>query len=257
MKSHRHILLKPVAITQGVEKINVRFLLALTLALTGLWMGITRLSNMFHQRSIHALSYALADRVVVVDPGHGGVDPGAVGQNNVLEKDLVLAVGQKLALFLRQGGARVILTREGDYDLADPEITSLYQRKRQDLARRVTLANNLKADAFISIHINSFPNPSQCGAQTFVKPGSSESHALAQAIQGELNRLLKNNQRAPLAGDYYVLRYSQVPAVIIEIGFITHPREYQHLQDPLYQSKLAWCIYAGLVRFFAQTERKA
>ena len=164
---------------------------------------------------------------------------------------MVLAVGKKLALLLRQGGAKVVLSREGDYDLADPEITGLYQRKRQDLARRVALANNLQADAFVSIHINSFPSPSQCGAQTFARHGSPESQALARCIQEELNLLAPNSRRVPLPGDYYLLRHSRVPTVIVEIGFITNPQEYRLLQDPLYQSKLAWGLYAGLVKYFA------
>ncbi len=216
-----------------------------------LWVGLRSIANARHQASISALSWALAGRVVVIDPGHGGVDPGVVGRNNVLEKDLVLVVGHKLALYLRQGGARVTMTREGDHDLADPEITGLYKRKRQDLARRVALSNNLQADAMVSIHINSFPNPSQYGAQTFAKPDQA-SRTLAKTIQDELNHLLKTNHRVPLNGDYYILRHSRVPTVIVEIGFITNPREYRLLQDPLYQSRVAWCLYAGITRYLAE-----
>lgn len=226
-------------------------MLVAAMVLVSLWLGLCAIVNARHQASISALSWALAGRVIVVDPGHGGVDPGVVGKNDVLEKDLVLAVGQKLALYLRQGGARVIMTREGDHDLADPELTGLYKRKRQDLARRVALANSLPAHAMVSIHINSFGNPSQCGAQTFAKPSSQESGALARAIQHELNRLMKINHRVPLHGDYYILRHSRVPTVIVEIGFITNYREYRLLQDPLYQSKVAWCLYAGIARYFA------
>ncbi|SHI31980.1 N-acetylmuramoyl-L-alanine amidase [Desulfofundulus thermosubterraneus] len=236
---------------------KIKIVLVTALVAASLWLGLRAIVNARHQASISALSWALAGRVIVVDPGHGGVDPGVVGKNNVLEKDLVLAVGQKLALYLRQGGARVIMTREGDHDLADPELTGLYKRKRQDLARRVTLANSLPAHAMVSIHINSFSNPSQYGAQTFTRSGSPESEALARAIQDELNRLLKTNHRLPLYGDYYILRHSRVPTVIVEIGFITNPREYRLLQDPLYQSKVAWCLYAGLTRYFAGEGKKS
>ncbi|WP_341473717.1 N-acetylmuramoyl-L-alanine amidase family protein [Desulfofundulus thermobenzoicus] len=214
--------------------------------------SLHRVASARHKDSIQALSWALARRVVVVDPGHGGVDPGAVGKNNVLEKDLVLAVGHRLALYLRQAGASVTMTREEDRDLADPELQGLYKRKRQDLARRVDLAHRLKADALISIHINSFPNPSESGIQTFARADSPESYKLARCIQSEMNTLLKVNGRVPLRGDFYLLRESRVPAVIVEIGFITNPREYKLLQDPLYQSKLAWCLYAGIVKYFAE-----
>jgi N-acetylmuramoyl-L-alanine amidase len=230
---------------------KIRMGMAIVMVSVILWLGVCAMASARHQAAISALSGALAGRIIVIDPGHGGVDPGVVGKNDVLEKDLVLTIGQKLALYLRQGGARVVMTREGDYDLADPEITGLYRRKRQDLARRVALANKLPADAMVSLHINSFSNPAQYGAQTFARAGSAESEALARAIQDELNRMLKNRHRVPLHGDYYILRQTRVPTVIVELGFITNPGEYRLLQDPLYQSKISWCLYAGITRYLA------
>ncbi|MGQ9824031.1 MAG: N-acetylmuramoyl-L-alanine amidase CwlD [Desulfotomaculales bacterium] len=208
------------------------------------------------QGPVKALSWALAEKVIVVDPGHGGVDPGAVGKNSALEKDIVLAIGQRLALFLRQGGATVLLTRETDTDLSDPELFGLYAKKRQDLARRVALANKSKADLLISIHINSYPDPRQHGAQTFYQRNVPESLRLAQAIQKELNSFLNDDRRAPLTGDYYILRETKIPAVIVETGFLSNPREAKKLLDPAYQSKIAFCLFTGLVRYFTPEEEK-
>ncbi|MEW6424351.1 MAG: N-acetylmuramoyl-L-alanine amidase CwlD [Bacillota bacterium] len=210
-----------------------------------------RLVDAKRQESVRALSWALATKVVVIDPGHGGVDPGAVGKNNILEKDIVLEVGHKLAVFLQQGGAQTIMTRKTDTDLSDPELRGLSAKKRQDLARRVALANDSGADLMISIHINSFPDTRQHGAQTFYQASLSESRLLALAIQKELNYLLKDDRRTPLTGNYYILKETKIPAVIVEIGFLSNPQEYRLLQDPAYQTKIAWSLYAGLVYYFA------
>ncbi|OAT85912.1 cell wall hydrolase [Desulfotomaculum copahuensis] len=213
--------------------------------------ALDRVADARHDNAVNTLSRALAGRLVVVDPGHGGVDPGAVGKDNVLEKDIVLQVARRLTVYLRQGGARVVMTREGDSDLADPEITGLYKRKKQDLARRVALANSLSADAMISIHVNSFNNPGERGIQIFTRSGDPASLLLARSIQSEMNRLIKTSGRAPLYGNYYIISKTKVPAVIVETGFISNPAEYTLLQNPDYQSKLAWCLYAGIVNYFA------
>ncbi|MCL6634774.1 MAG: N-acetylmuramoyl-L-alanine amidase CwlD [Peptococcaceae bacterium] len=198
------------------------------------------------------MSWAVAGKLIVVDPGHGGEDPGALGSTGVHEKDIVLEVSKKLAEILRQAGARVLLTRETDRDLSDPEIKSLHQAKIQDLTRRVELANNSRADLFISIHVNSFPDRREDGAQTFSQPGSEESRRLAVAIQHELNRFLENPGREAKQVDYFANRMTKMPSVIVEIGFISNPKEEKLMLDPHYQSRIAWSIYAGIVRYLAQ-----
>ncbi len=156
-----------------------------------------------------------------------------------------------MAAYLRQGGARVMMTREEDTDLSDPEITGLYAKKKQDLARRVALANHLQVDLMLSIHVNSFPDTNVYGGQAFYQPERPASQKLAVSIQEELNRLIKNNDRVPLPNShYYLMRQTKVPAVIVEVGFISNPRELLRLQNPAYQSKLAWSIYTGIVKHF-------
>jgi N-acetylmuramoyl-L-alanine amidase len=113
------------------------------------------------------------------------------------------------------------------------------------------LANHLQVDLFLSLHVNSFPDPNVYGGQVFYQPKRPASQKIAASIQGELNRLIKDNDRVPLPNNhYYLMRQTKVPAVILEVGFISNPQELLRLQNPIYQSKLAWGIYAGIVKYF-------
>lgn len=202
-------------------------------------------------RYIHTMSWVLAGKTVVVDPGHGGIDPGAIGVTGTREKEITLATAERLAALLDHAGAKIILTRQEDEDLSSPGTGSVAARKREDLAKRVALANDNDADIFIGIHLNSFGGRREHGAQTFSQPGREESWLLNQCVQAELVRVLKNTNRVSKNGDYYTTREVNMPAVIIEIGFISNPVEERLMLDPLYQDKVAWAIYSGIVKYFA------
>lgn len=204
------------------------------------------------RQSVTVMSWSVANKVIVVDPGHGGIDPGVVGKSGALEKDITLMVGKRLAANLGQAGAMVLMTRETDTDLSDPNTVGVMAKKREDLKRRVALANDNKADLYVSVHVNSFPSPDRRGAQTFIQPGSAESKKVGQFIQAELSRLLKNTDRLTNEVDFYITRNTSMPTVITEIGFMTNESEEKFLQDPTYQGKVAWGIYAGVVKYFAQ-----
>ena len=206
----------------------------------------------FEKHYIATLAWAVSNKVIIIDPGHGGDDPGAIGGNGTYEKEIVLEVSKKLAGILSQAGAQVFLTRDSDRDLSDPEQTSDYKAKVQDLTRRVELANQKKADIFISIHVNSFPDRREGGAQTFSQPGEGESKKLAEAIQQEMNRFTVNPGREAKQVDYFTNRMAEMPSVIVEIGFISNPQEEKLLSDHLYQDKVAWSIYAGITRYLSQ-----
>ncbi|OAT86463.1 N-acetylmuramoyl-L-alanine amidase [Desulfotomaculum copahuensis] len=188
--------------------------------------------------------------VIVVDPGHGGDDPGTVGCRGTLEKDIDLAVGKRLAALLQQAGAKVILTREQDKNLADGDIYDSRRLKVQDLSRRVALANDNKAHVLISVHMNHFSDPAEYGAQAFYQSGSEESKKLAALIQIEMNRRLIDSGRQAMAGDFYVCRHARMPAVIVEAGFLSHPGEESKLRDPAYQEKAAQAVLTGLQNYF-------
>jgi len=114
-------------------------------------------------------SWTLGNRVVVIDAGHGGVDPGAVGKGKVLEKDVTLAVSRRLQALVQQSGAKTIMVRGDDSDLGTSQ--GLLKRKREDLAGRIQLAMDAQAEVYISIHANSFSDAKMTGAQTFLSCG--------------------------------------------------------------------------------------
>lgn len=198
---------------------------------------------------------AIAGKVVVIDPGHGGIDPGCVGKSGCQEKEIVLAVAKYLRTELAKYNLKIILTREDDRALAengDPRLPW----KRRDLEARTQIANQAKADVFLSIHANSFPEPIWSGSQTFYHSSSPDSKLLAESIQDSLVKDLGPNRRRALAADYRVLRDSKMPAVVVEIGFLSNPREEKLLQEAAYQKKVAKAIASGLAAYFAAKYRQ-
>ena len=195
-------------------------------------------------------SWTLGNRAVVIDAGHGGVDPGAVGKGKVLEKDVTLAVSKRLQALVQQGGAQTIMVRNDDTDLGTSE--GLLKRKREDLAQRIQLSKDAQAEVYISIHANSYPNPKLTGAQTFYHSDSPESKLLAQSIQQELNALTNGKRVAKGNQDIYVLKKAHQAAVTVELGFLTNAEEEQLLTTPEYQEKLAMAIYQGLSVYFSK-----
>ncbi|MTI80772.1 MAG: N-acetylmuramoyl-L-alanine amidase CwlD [Firmicutes bacterium] len=203
------------------------------------------------QESISAMSWSVANKVIVIDPGHGGVDPGKMGENGVKEKDINLEISKRLATILSQAGAAVILTRESDMHLSSEKTKGWAAKHREDLSKRVKLANEREADLYISIHCNSFPDSNQRGSQVFYQPKSENSKMLAEAIQHEIIRLIGNTKRKAKGVDYYITRNTNMPTVIVETGFVTSPKEVSQLLDPAYQTKMAWSIYAGIIKYYA------
>ncbi|WP_307402033.1 N-acetylmuramoyl-L-alanine amidase family protein [Desulfofundulus luciae] len=195
-------------------------------------------------------SNVLAGRVIVIDPGHGGDDPGTVGCHGIVEKDVAMEVSRRVAGVFRQAGARVVLTRDGDREPAGPGGSGGERIEAHDLARRVELANKCGAHLFLSIHLNHFSEPDEYGAQVFYQTGSRESRKLAEAIQAELNKNLVDSGRQALAGDFYVCRNSRMPAVIVEVGFLSHEQESRQLTAPAYQERAARAILQGVVNYF-------
>lgn len=204
------------------------------------------------RQAVEALSWSVASKIIVIDPGHGGIDPGCVGRTGVEEKEINLELARRLAVFFNQAGALVIMTREGDYDLSEAKNRAhLNLRKKDDLDARVETAEKYGADLFLSIHVNAIPLSECWGPQVFYHPRSRESKRLASLIQQELIKTIGESYRWVKPEDFFVLRSVKCPAVIVEAGFISHPREETLLKDPIYQNKLAWCVYAGVVRYFS------
>lgn len=200
----------------------------------------------YYDENIAVSVMPVNSRCIVIDAGHGGFDPGKVASDGVTEKTINLAIANKLSGFLEQGGAVIRTTRVED--------SSLSESKRQDLKNRAEIANNSKADLFISIHQNSFPKNTAKGAQVFYYKGSEEGKKLASLIQSRLKEVVDiDNERIAKANDnYYVLKQIKIPSVIVECGFLSNSVEHDKLMSEEYQEKLAWAIYMGILDYFSE-----
>ena len=220
--------------------------------------------------------------VVLLDPGHGGIDPGMVG--HVVEKEVVLDVALRLKRLLEREGIEVRLTRDQD--------THLSPDKRTDLSRRAALADSSQVNLFVSIHVNASPTRTAQGVEVFYFGRAQDPRVLAQVIRenggGEVGRRLTEEARSvterilsdvvaqanqrfsqrlaetlgrhlsqatgspyrgSFPGDFFVLRYARVPAVLVEVGFGDHPVEGRRLQDPTYRERVAQGLLSGILTF--------
>ncbi|SHG11180.1 N-acetylmuramoyl-L-alanine amidase CwlD [Ornithinibacillus halophilus] len=198
-------------------------------------------------------SLPLSGKTIVIDPGHGGADGGAVGKDDTLEKDIALEVGKKLQNYLQQTGAIVYLTRETDKDLAAEETKGLSKRKVEDIRKRMEFIHEKDADLFITLHLNATPSTKWRGAQTFYYPKSEESKHLAKMVQAEIIRNMENTKRSPLAmNNLYLLKNAKIPGALVEIGFLSNVEERNLLKQDEYQLKMAASIYEGILRYVTE-----
>ncbi len=190
-----------------------------------------------------AQSGLLAGRTIVLDPGHGGEQAGAC-YFGVREADVNLAIGRELAARLTAAGANVVMTRTTDELVAcagtDPA---------DELQARVDIAQAAGADIFVSLHANAHPaKPETAGVITFRAPGRST--ALAAAIQEAVVEETGAVDKGVRTANFYVLRHSDRPAVLVEAGFLSNRVEAARLNTPAYQKEVASGIYKGIVRYF-------
>lgn len=186
--------------------------------------------------------------VVVIDAGHGGFDPGKVGINKALEKDINLSIAYKLKSLLEQNDIEVIMTRTNDKGLYRK---SDHNKKMVDMKNRIMTINRSNAIIAISIHQNSFSQQSSRGAQVFYYKTSEEGKMLAEIIQKSLKDTLKDGNRRLAKGNdkYYLLKNSRYPLVIVECGFLSNWEEANLLCEENYQEKLAWAIHLGIMEY--------
>lgn len=186
---------------------------------------------------------------LVLDAGHGGFDPGKVGVNGALEKDINLSIVKKLQVLLEEEGFTVYLTRDKDALLAPANSTS---KKKDDMIARIEMITELDPFFTISIHQNSFTDSSTSGPQVFYYKDSEESATMAQIIQDVLNTQLNPaKKRAPQANtNYYLLTRTPTPTVIVECGFLSNPSEADLLTQDEYQSRVANSIFLGILSYY-------
>ncbi len=188
-------------------------------------------------------SLPLTGKTIILDIGHGGDDPGTSYQN-ILEKDLNLAIGLELEKELSRNGASVILTREGDYDISSP---NAHRRKKSDFDNRIDLINKSKANVYLSIHINYLEDTSYYGGQIFYY--GEENKKLAEFLQSEFNTISYPRSIKPMP-NIYMYRRLKIPGVLVECGFISNKKEREKLITPAYQKEIAKVLTQGLANYF-------
>jgi N-acetylmuramoyl-L-alanine amidase len=192
------------------------------------------------------MALSVNQKIIVVDAGHGGWDPGKISRDNHEEAAINLEIAEQLQVLLEAGGAIVFRTRIDDVALGDT--------KRTDLRARTAMPAEMQADLFISIHQNAFPQANVKGAQAFYNEGSQDSRRLAEAIQTRICSSLDPENRKKAKGDkaYFLLKETATTAVIVECGFLTNDEDVARLVNEEYQRKIAWAIYLGIADYFAQ-----
>lgn len=203
------------------------------------------------KQSLETMALVTSSKVIIIDPGHGGFDPGRDGVNGEDEKHVNLKIALKLRDYLEQSGAIVIMTRTTDDDVDGMDGV---KHKRKDMAKRKQIAQ--EGDLLISIHQNAFTQPSVKGAQTFYNQKSEQGKILADRIQKSIKKYADpdNKRETKSNRNYYVLKITSIPSVIVECGFLTNPEEEAKLNTQEYQDTIAWSIYRGIVEYFEAAE---
>ena len=184
---------------------------------------------------------------VVIDAGHGGSDPGSIGyKTKVHESDINLKMTYMLKNKLEGAGINVVLTRKDDNALIPG---SGRKWKREDMEARKEIIKNLRPNMVISLHQNSYTNHSLRGAQVFYDKTSDISKKIADFIQEQFKENLDKSIKATSPGDYFMLKCTTAPSVIVECGFLSNEEDEKLLLNEEYQEKIVDCIYKGIVNF--------
>lgn len=196
----------------------------------------------------HLLNHKPDKITVAIDAGHGGFDPGKVGINNALEKDINLSIANKLKSLLEQNDIKVIMTREDNEGLYEQ---SDQNKKLVDMKKRVSIINSSDAFIAISIHQNSYTQENSWGAQVFYYQKSDEGKILAETIQKSMVKSLNdgNHRMAKSNNSYYMLKQINCPLVIVECGFLSNRAEADLLCKDYYQENVAWAIHLGIMEY--------
>ena len=204
------------------------------LLLLGMIIVSRKLSQLVTSENVQA-----GKDIVVIDAGHGGHDPGKVGVNDALEKDINLQIAQKVKTYLEKNGIQVIMTREDDV---------MEDTKLEDMKKRVALINEIKPAITVSIHQNSYSDASVKGAQVFYYAGSEVSKEVASLMQEELRKVdTENTRQIKSNSDFYMLKKTEVPTIIVECGFLSNPGEAEKLTSEEYQEEMAQAICNGIM----------
>lgn len=188
----------------------------------------------------------LLNKVIYIDPGHGGNDPGAT-YNGVMEKNINLEISKKLEQQLFKLGAIVYLTRYDDYDLS---VIHTNNRKRSDLSRRSNIINKAKPDLFLSIHLNAEDTGTYKGAQVFYTSYNKKNEEIAKIFQNLFKIELNSKRKYKKDNNLYLLKRIKHPGILVELGFLSNKNERYLLKTETYQNKLVFSLVKATVNYF-------
>ncbi len=225
-----------------MKKSNIEIIMTVILLLSALILG--RHGSV----AVTSMKNANEDPVVVIDAGHGGNDPGKVGVNNALEKDINLNIAIILKKMLETEDIQVVMTRESDMGLYDENSNN---KKAQDMKNRCALISKTAPVVAVSIHQNSYHEEYVKGAQVFYYKHSANAKTLAEIIQEQIKSHVQpeNKRVAKINSSYYLLKKTDFTTVIVECGFLSNYEEAENLIDENYQQKLAWAIHLGILQY--------
>lgn len=206
---------------------------------------------------INALADDVPQKIILIDPGHGGIDGGAKSKSGVIEKDINLQISLKLKDILEQKGYKVYLTRESDQGL-EQKGSTIREKKRDDLKRRRDLKVETKCDVFVSIHQNMFPQAKCYGAQVW-HSSNDISKKLADFVQESLKETVKdkNKRVSKPAGDAYLILRDKYEgaSILVECGFLSNPEEEQRLKTEEHQNLIVEGISLGIEKYFQEIDK--
>lgn len=209
-------------------------------------------------QSISCMTPVQADdeKIILIDPGHGGIDGGAESKRGTIEKDINLSISLKLRDSLNKLGYTVLMTREEDKGLYT-ESGSMNKKKIEDLNNRCKIKRESNCDIFVSIHQNFFDESYYSGAQVWYSKNEDSgrlAHIIQQNFKKDLNN--KNKRVEKLGNSYKVLRcYCSIPSVIVECGFLTNPQEERELMKDEYQDKIAESLSKSIEEYFQEVNK--
>ena len=203
---------------------------------------------------IEKIEYAGAEiskKTVIIDAGHGGEDCGAIGKNGVYEKDLNFEIAMLVGEILTDCGYNVVYTRTEDKLLYKPEEDIKGIRKISDLKNRCEIANNYDNAIFVSIHMNSFGDSKYSGLQVYYSEIDQSSYTLATQIQQSVCKSLQpqNKRKVKKGSNIYLLENINMPAVLIECGFLSNLNECEKLSEKEYQKELSFSIVCAIIEY--------
>ncbi len=211
----------------------------------------------FKNKYLNVFSYNNSKYTVIIDPGHGGLDGGAIGYDGTVEKNINLQISKKLCSLMQLYGFNVIMTRCDDDSIHDKNAETIRQKKVSDIHNREKIINSNPDAIFVSIHQNKYSDPSVHGTQVFYSKNNILSPILAQKVQDSVvNNLQKENYRKikQSGTEIYLLYHSPIPSIMVECGFISNQNDLNNLKNEDYQKKISEAISNGIINYFKEQD---